>query len=134
MEIVKTHIILFLFAIPFLSFPQTEKKTVCLKSFHSLVHKSLSDSTSDSIDVSSDNIRIIFELYVSEYGKIDSASILKDNLQKFGICHSTITSSITGNIFPCLREFYIPNNGILPEKINIIYNTRFLEEGNDRKY
>src|SRR5690606_38682853 len=122
----KTYFILILLAVPFLSFSQTDE-TACIKSFHSLVHKSLSDLGGDSIDVSSDNIRIVFELYVSECGKIDSVFILNGSLQNFGICDSTITSSITGEIFPCLREFYISNNGILPDKIFITYNRKLFE-------
>jgi hypothetical protein len=111
-----------------LLYSQTEE-TLCLKEFNSLVYNSLrSNSGNDSIDLSSNNIRIVFELYVSECGKIDSANILKSNLHKIGISHSVITSSIVGNVFPCLRDYYIPKDGLLPERINIKYNTIILEE------
>jgi hypothetical protein len=108
-----------------LLYSQTEE-TLCLKEFNSLVYNSLrSNSGNDSIDLSSNNIRIVFELYVSECGKMDSVIIRKSNLNNFSISEIALASSITGEKIPCLRDIYYKGE-LLPDKIVVIYNTWIL--------
>lgn len=123
----RANIISLIFVIvPFLSYSQTEE-IECLKTFNSIVYDNLLNLDTNNVDVSSNNVNLIFELYVSECGKIDSAILKKSNLNNLAISETAVLSSVTGKTFPCLREVYYKGE-LLPDKIIIVYNTKILED------
>jgi len=124
----KVHIIslVFIVLMPCLSYSQTEE-IECLKAFNSLVYDNLSKLNKNNIDVSSNNLNLIFELYVSECGRIDSITIRKSNLNNFDISETVLISSIVGTKIPCIRSVYYKGE-LLPDKVTIVYNTKILEE------
>lgn len=123
----RANIISLIFVIvPFLSYSQTEE-IECLKTFNSIVYDNLLNLDTNNVDVSSNNVNLIFELYVSECGKIDSATLKKSNLSNLAISETAVLSSVTGKNFPCLREVYYKGE-LLPDKIIIVYNTKILED------
>lgn len=123
----RANIISLIFVIvPFLSYSQTEE-IECLKTFNSIVYDNLLNLDTNNVDVSSNNVNLIFELYVSECGKIDSATLKKSNLNNLAISETAVLSSVTGKTFPCLREVYYKGE-LLPDKIIIVYNTKILED------
>lgn len=106
------------------TFAQTDEIS-CLKSFNSSVHQTLQGLTSNKVDVSSEQVKLVFELYVSECGRIDSVQLKKSNLKTIGVKENDIVSSITGKVIPCLRNVYY-NSELLPDKIIVVYNTKTL--------
>lgn len=105
---------------------QTDEIT-CLKSFNSSINNTLLSLSEDSADISSERVNLIFELYISECGKIDSVQLKKSNLYTIGLKEKDVLSAIRGKAFPCLRNVYY-NNELLPNKIIVVYNTKFLME------
>ncbi|MDX2001125.1 MAG: hypothetical protein SFW35_01750 [Chitinophagales bacterium] len=118
-------VVLFMLS-PYSLLAQTEE-IECLKSFNSTVHQTLRDLTNNKVDVSSNSIRLIFEFFVSENGKIDSAVIKKSNLGTFGISETAVTAAIIGKPFPCLRDVYYKGE-LIPDKIVVPYNTNIIED------
>lgn len=111
---------------PNYSYSQTEE-IECLKTFNLLVHKKLSNLNTNNVDLSSNNLNIIFELYVGNCGKIDSIALKKSNLNTFAISESALITSLVGEKFPCIRKVYFKGE-LLPDKVIIVYNTKILEE------
>lgn len=128
MKSIKVHIIALIFIVlmPCLSYSQTEE-IECLKVFNSLVHDNLSKLNKNNIDVSSNNLNIIFELCVSECGRIDSLTVRKSNLNDLDISETALISSLLGKNIPCIRTVYYKGE-LLPDKVTIVYNTKFLKE------
>src|SRR5690554_5763911 len=127
MKSIRTIILLILIAVmPYIAYSQTEE-IECLKTFNSFVHNNLSKLDTNNIDLSSNNVNLIFELCVSKCGKIDSVTIRKSNLNNFAISETALISSIVGKKIPCLGEVYYKGE-LLPDKVIIVYNTKFLEE------
>jgi hypothetical protein len=123
----RANIISLIFVIvPFWSYSQTEE-IECLKIFNSIVYDNLLNIDTNNVDVSSNNVTLIFELYVSECGKIDSAIVKKSNLSNLAICETAVLSSVIGKKIPCLRGVYYKGE-LLPDKIIIVYNTKMLED------
>lgn len=91
------------------------------------MYNNLSKLDTNNIDLSSNNVNLIFELCVSKRGKIDSVTIRKSNLNNFAISETALISSIVGKKIPCLREVYYKGE-LLPDKVIIVYNTKFLKE------
>lgn len=96
----------------------------CLKVVNSTVHQALLKQN-DEIGRYSDSIKLIFELFINENGRVDSAIVKKSNLIEFNINELVVVSSIVGESFSCLREVYFKDK-VPPDRIIVPYNTKFL--------
>lgn len=105
-------------------FSQT-KEIDCLKEFNSIVKQELINLSNNEINVTSDSIKLIFELYVLESGEIDSICVKKSNLDNFGISDTLLASKIIGKTFVCMRDVYYKVE-LPPDKVIIVYNTNIL--------
>ena len=120
------YLFLAIITITYSSFSQTNE-ILCLKKFNAVIYKSLADLRNNEIDISSENISLIFELNVSKCGIIDFVKIKKSNLNNFGISDSSVAFSIIRKKFPCLRDIYYQGSQ-KPDNIVVVYNTKILNE------
>lgn|SRR5690554_6052853 len=126
MKTIKINIILLIITMPCFVYSQTDEIN-CLKIFNTLVYENLLNLVDCKKNkVSINNIDIIFEVYVSEYGKLDSVFIKKSNLNLFLINEESLVSSIVGKEIPCLRKVYYKNQ-LIPDKIIISFNKKLVE-------
>lgn len=98
----------------------------CLQVFNAYVYNKLLELNNKNIDVSSENITLIFEVNFSEDGNINSVVLAKSNLKCFDIDEVKLIDSLMNQKMTCFRAVYYEGS-IMPNDIVIVYNTKMLE-------
>lgn len=107
-------------------YSNTPNDVECLQVFNAYVYNKLLELNNKNIDVSSENITLIFEVNFSEDGNINSVVLAKSNLKCFDIDEVKLINSLMNQKMTCFRAVYYKGS-IMPNDIVIVYNTKMLE-------
>jgi len=122
----KSCFMLFILALmPYWSYSQL-KETECLGVFNSLIYENLLFIDPSGTDLSSENIRLVFELKVLDDGTVVNAILKQSNLSSFNINESDLLFRINGIKIPYLRDMSFMHSEIPPDRMCIIYNSHLL--------
>jgi len=122
------YFLLFGFAIlPFLSYSQSDG-IKCQQTINAIIQDQLLKLDTNNIDLSSNNVKLVIELFLLDCGEVDSVSIIKSNLSDFSIKEIDLIVSLIGIKVLCLIDVYYEIEEIQPSKIVFIYNTNLYND------